>query len=89
MKYPMEECYDSLFGETFYREMSPATYDKKIQWFRDYIKSNENDKARRAQEYVSYLKRWFSDQPCDGLPSFKIRHTLHQLPMSYNMYFNG
>ncbi|MCM1323925.1 MAG: hypothetical protein NC218_07175 [Acetobacter sp.] len=67
--------------------MSPATYDARIEWFRNFIKEHENDKPRRYQEYVSYLRQWFSDGQCDGLPNFKARHTLHQLPMSMNIYF--
>ncbi len=87
MRYPTEIIYDPILGEVE-REMSAATYDKRIQWFKEYIKSHENDKARRVQEYVGYLRRWFGEGQCDGLPNFKARHTLHQLPMSYNIYFN-
>lgn len=85
MKYPIEEVYDVFLG-TVYREMSPETYDKKIQWFKDYIKKNDRDPSRRVQEYVDYLRRWFSNSPCDGLPNFKVRHNLHKLPMSFNTY---
>ena len=87
MKYPMICVFDPWIGET-YREMTPAEYEEKLDWFRNYIKENENDTARRAQEYVSYLKRWLGDGPCDGLPNYKLRKGFHHLPMSYNVYFN-
>lgn len=87
MMYPMVLKVDPFLGEVW-REMTAAEYDAKIQWFRDYIKSNEDDRTRRGREYVNYLKRWFGDGTCDGLPNFKARHNLHQLPMSYNIYMN-
>lgn len=89
MKYPMISYPNPFdYSQTIYREMTPAEYDEQIQWFKDYIKSNEYNHTRRDQEYVDYLKRWFGDGPYDGLPNFKARHNLHQLPMSYNIYFN-
>ncbi len=87
MKYPSVEVNDPLIG-TFYREMSPEEYEEKIQWYKDYIKRNEKDMVRRTKEYVAYLRRWFGDDSCDGLPNFKARHNLHTLPMSFNVYFN-
>lgn len=85
MKYPMKQVFCPILGER-YREMTPAEYDERIKWYRDYIKRYANDKARKQQDYVSYLRRWFGSGPCDGLPNFKARHTLHQLPMSFNVY---
>lgn len=88
MKYPSVEVNDPLIG-TFYREMSPEEYEEWVQWYRDYIKKYENNEpSRRIEEYILYLKCWFGDGPCDGLPNFKARYTLHTLPMSFNIYFN-
>lgn len=87
MKYPIELRYDPFLGEVE-REMTPQEYEDKIQWFRDFIKRNENDTSRRGQEYVSYLRRWFSDKRCDGVLDFKTRYAWRTLPMSMNVYFN-
>lgn len=87
MKYPVELRWDPILGERMH-ELTPAEYDQRIQWYRDYIKIHENDTTRRNQEYVDYLRRWFGEGCCDGLPNFKVRHTLHQLPMPMNVYFN-
>lgn len=87
MSYPMIEKMN-FWGEMEYREMTADEYEEKLDWFRDYIKRNENNACRRIEEYVSYLRRWFSDSRCDGFNSFSTRYMLHQIPMSYNVYFN-
>ncbi len=89
MKYPTVEVNDPFLGPV-YREMSPEEYEDKIEWYRNYIERLEHDSApRRLKEYASYLRRWFGESSCDGLPNFKIRYTLHTLPMSFNVYFYG
>ena len=62
-------------------------YERKLDWYRKYIKDHENDTTRREREYCSYLKRWFSDGRCDGAPNFEMRHLWKRTPMSYNQYF--
>ncbi len=62
-------------------------YEKKLQWYRKYIEDNKDSKARRVREYCNYLKRWFSDERCDGAPNYATRYLWRCTPMSYNTYF--
>ena len=68
--------------------MTHEEYERKLQWYRDYIVRNENDKSRRGQEYLSYLKRWFGDGRCDGIANYQERYKRKTLPMPYNIYFS-
>ena len=61
-------------------------YESELQWYRDYIEREKNSPYRRVQEYVSYLKCWFSEENCDGAP-FSLKYKWKRLPMSYNVYF--
>ena len=63
-------------------------YEAKLQWYRDYAAKNANSPYRRIKEYASYLQKWFSDGPCDGVSCFQARINRRILPMSYNVYFN-
>lgn len=87
MNYPMKEVYD-VFGGSAYREMTPLEYEATLDRYRDIIEQDKDSTSRRVQEYVDYLRRWFGDGKCDGWDSFEKRYTMHQLPMSYNIYFN-
>ncbi len=88
MSYPMREVR-SPFGGVDYREMTPTEYEDMILWFRNYIVRHEGDDVRRDVEYNDYLKRWFGNGQCDGWPDFETRYKMHQLPMSFNVYFYG
>lgn len=85
MNYPEKLVCDPFVGE-YYREMTPQEYEDQIQWYKDYIKKHEGDTSRRMEDYISYLKTWFSDNSCDGFPNFQQRYTLHKLPMPMNIY---
>ena len=87
--YPMIERFDPWTCGTVWEPMSPEQYERRIQWYKDYIITNETagGMSRRTQEYVDYLKRWFSDGPCDGRPNFATRYEYHELPMAFNIYF--
>lgn len=88
MKYPMKE-FTNFWGGTEYREMTAVEYEEQIQWYKNYMERHKNDTARRVQDYISYLKSWFGDIRCDGWPNFETRYTMHQLPMSFNVYTYG
>ena len=62
-------------------------YEAKLQWYRDYIERESNSPYRREQEYVKYLRRWFSEEDCDGFP-FSFKYKRKYLPMSFNIYFS-
>lgn len=64
------------------------TYEAELQWYRDYIERESNSPYRRVREYVGYLRRWFSEENCDGAP-FSLKYKWKQLPMSYNVYMMG
>lgn len=65
-----------------------TTYDLKLQMYRDYIERESNSPYRREREYADYLRRWFSEENCDGAP-FSLKYEWRQLPMSYNEYIMG
>lgn len=88
MNYPMKEVRSS-FGGTTYEEMTPEEYEEELDFFRFLLERLSNNSTRREQEYASYLRRWFSDEKCDGWDSFEFRHQMHKLPMSFNVYFWG
>lgn len=85
MKYPMIES-TSPFGGVTYREMLPEEYEERLNFYRNYFVHYSNDPSRRSQEYVSYLRRWFGNESCDGWPNFETRYAMHQLPMSANEF---
>lgn len=62
-------------------------YEKELQWFRNYIIKHEHDTSRRVSDYVSYLKRWFSDDyETDGV-TFSQKYEWRILPMPFNIYW--
>ena len=85
MKYPMKEVM-SPFGGTTYEEMTHQEYEERLNWFKDYMETHQNETSKSMQGYVSYLRQWFSDSSCDGLPDYKTRYMFHKLPMSSNVY---
>lgn len=88
MNYPMKEVY-SQFGGTTYREMTPMEYEEKLDFYRGLLARLSNRATRREEEYAGYLRRWFGNEKCDGWDSFELRHQMHKLPMSFNVYFWG
>lgn len=64
-----------------------SDYERRLQWYRDYIARNSDSTSRREREYCDYLKRWFSNCRCDGAPDVEMRILWKRLPMSYNQYF--
>lgn len=88
MSYPMKEICNPFTGAVNYREMTSEEYLHQLDWYREYIERDDGTSSRHVQEYVDYLKRWFSDQRCDGLDNYETRFRMHKLPMSYNIYFN-
>lgn len=64
------------------------SYEAELQWYRDYLERESNSPYRRVREYVNYLRRWFSEENCDGAP-FSLKYRLKRLPMSYNVYMMG
>lgn len=68
--------------------MSEYEYNKRLQWYKDYIDHNYNSSSRRVREYCDYLHRWFSEERCDGVENYFERTRRRLLPMAYNIYFN-
>ena len=62
------------------------SYTERIQWYRDFMIKNENATSRFVSDYVSYLKRWFGDGPCDGVSDFATRIKWKCEPMPINVY---
>ena len=62
------------------------SYTERIQWYRDFMIKNENATSRFVSDYVSYLKRWFGDGPCDGVSDFATRIKWKCEPMPMNVY---
>ena len=87
MSYPMKEVrVDFGNSSPVYREMTPQEYEKTLNFYRMQMEAYSLSSARLSREYGSYLKRWFSNEECDGLENYKMRYRLHQLPMSFNTY---
>lgn len=84
MSYPMKEI-NTPFG-TSYKEMTPQEYEKSLDFYRSQIEIYSSREGRLNHEYGNYLKRWFSDKPCDGMKSYEMRYRFHRLPMAANTY---
>lgn len=82
LKYPSIEIDNNI-----YREMTPEEYEYQLDWYRNIMENYCDSQYRREKEYGNYLKRWFSDETCDGLGNYELRYKYHTLPMSYNIYF--
>lgn len=89
MKYPMKEVSANYMSSSIYREMTPEEYEKELNFSRSHIDFYINSSGRRDREYGNYLKCWFSNKPCDGLPDYETRYRWHRLPMSPTVYMFG
>lgn len=87
MSYPMKEVrVDFGNSSPVYREMTPQEYEKSLNFYRMQMEAYSLSSARLSREYGSYLKRWFSNERCDGLENYEMRYRLHKLPMAFNTY---
>jgi len=84
MSYPMKEI-STPFGAS-YREMTPQEYERTLGHYHSLIEFYTSSSGRLQREYGEYLKRWFSDKPCDGMESYEMRYRSHILPMAANTY---
>lgn len=80
MSYPMKE---TRFG---YKEMTPQEYEEELNFYRSSIEDYLSRPGHLNQEYGRYLKRWFSDESCDGAANYETRYRFHRLPMAANTY---
>lgn len=64
------------------------TYDEKLNWYRSQIDKLLSSSLRRDREYGNYLRRWFSEEDCDGAP-FSLKYRWKREPMSFLVYFMG
>ena len=62
-------------------------YEVILEWYRTQMTKFLESPHRRSKEYGDYLKRWFSEEICDGFP-YSTKVKFKQLPMSYNEYFS-
>ena len=84
MSYPMIEINTPL--GVCYREMMPHEYERALGHYHSLIEYYTSSTGRLEREYGEYLKRWFSDVPCDGMESYEMRYRFHTLPMAANTY---
>lgn len=85
--YPMKEV-SCCFGNSspYYREMTPEEYEKELRFYRLQAENYLVSSSRLGREYGEYLKRWFSDESCDGYANYEMRYHLHKLPQTANGY---
>ena len=84
MSYPLKEI-NTPFGCS-YREMTPQEYEEALEHYRSSIEYYISSTGRLEREYGRYLKRWFSNEPCDCIESYEMRYRFHRLPMAANTY---
>lgn len=87
MSYPKKEVV-SDYGVISFIEMTPEEYEQNLDSFRDKINKFSSSANRKDKEYGAYLRRWFSEEICDGAP-FSLKYKLHRLPMTFNQYTWG
>lgn len=87
MSYPKKEVVTD-WGEVLIIEMTPEEYEETLKLYKEKIAFFLNSKYRNEQEYGQYLKRWFSEEECDGAP-FSLKYKWHRLPMDYFQYRFG
>lgn len=87
MSYPKKEIVTD-WGTFMFVEMTPEEYEQNLISFKGLIKEFLYSINRRDREYGEYLKRWFSEEICDGAP-FSLKCKLHRLPMTYIQYNFG
>lgn len=73
----------SYIGKTL---KTPEEYSKDINNYKLLIERYISSKNRRDREYGDYLKKWFSEEICDGA-TYSDKIKWHKLPMSINVYF--
>lgn len=85
MSYPMKEIEcDFSNSPPLYREMTPAEYEKELNFYRHLAEAYSLSSSRRLREYGDYLNRWFSNESCDGYANYEMRYRLHKLPQTAN-----
>lgn len=72
MSYPKKEIATD-WGTFMFVEMTPEEYEQKLISFKGLIKEFLYSTNRRDREYGEYLKRWFSEEICDGAP-FSLKY---------------
>lgn len=87
MGYPKKEVTTD-WGKTIFVEMAPEEYEKALIEFKEKISFFEESDYRMDKEYGSYLRRWFSEENCDGAP-FSLKYKWHRLPMGFHQYTFG
>lgn len=84
MNYPTKTVFNGWIEQEV--EMTSAEYEKCVNNYRNKINKLLSSNSRVDNEYGCYLKKWFSEDVCDGFP-FSMKYKLHKLPMSMNVYF--
>lgn len=87
MSYPKREVVTD-WGEVLLIEMTPEEYEEILKLYKEKTAFFLNSKYRNEQEYGQYLKRWFSEEECDGAP-FSLKYKWHKLPKDYFQYTFG
>lgn len=87
MSYPKKEIVTD-WGTFMFVEMTPEEYKQNLISFKGRIEEFLYSSNRRDREYGEYLKRWFSEEICDGAP-FSLKYKWHRLPMTFNQYTWG
>ena len=87
MSYPKKEIIND-WGIVVFVEMTPEEYEQNLDSFRDKIDKFSSSANRKDKEYEAYLRRWFSEEICDGAP-FSLKYKWHRLPMDYFQYTFG
>lgn len=87
MSYPKKQIVTD-WGTFTFVEMTPEEYEQSLISFKGWIEEFLYSTNRRDREYGEYLKRWFSEEICDGAP-FSLKYKWHRLPMTFNQYTFG
>lgn len=87
MSYPKKEITTN-WGTSIFVEMTSEDYEQCLKTSRDLAEKFANSTNRRDREYGEYLKRWFSEEICDGAP-FSLKYKWHRLPMTCIQYMWG
>ena len=67
MGYPKKEIIND-WGIVVFVEMTPEEYEQNLDSFRDKIDKFSSSANCKDKEYGAYLRRWFSEEICDGAP---------------------
>ena len=87
MGYPKKEVVTD-WGEVLFIEMTPEEYEKELKNFKNLSEKFLSSSNYREIEHGEYLKSWFSEENCDGVP-FSLKYKWHRLPMTFIQYIWG